>query len=58
MKSLNYKIVYYVSNSLKKDPRVIKQINSSIDYGNDVVFLGFRDLFYDNWGMFEDKEPW
>ena len=41
------KICILVSNSLKKDPRVIKQIKTAKDIGYDVFFIGFKDAFYD-----------
>lgn len=37
----------FVTNSLKKDPRVIKQISIAKEYGYNVHFLGFRDDNYD-----------
>lgn len=41
------KISIIVSNSLKKDPRVIKQIKVAIGAGHEVQFVGYRDAFYD-----------
>lgn len=41
------KISITVSNSLKKDPRVIKQVKSAIAAGHTVQFVGYRDAFYD-----------
>lgn len=41
------KISIIVSNSLKKDPRVIKQIKVAIRAGHDVQFVGYRDAFFD-----------
>tara|TARA_R110001583_G_scaffold56717_1_gene170923 strand:+ start:12973 stop:14118 length:1146 start_codon:yes stop_codon:yes gene_type:complete len=40
------KLCIIVSNSLRKDPRVIKQIKCALDEGIDVHFIGFRDKFY------------
>lgn len=36
-----------VANSLKKDPRVIKQVRSAVSAGYEVQFVGFRDRFFD-----------
>lgn len=41
------KISIIVSNSLKKDPRVIKQIKIAIQNGYEVQFVGYKDKFYD-----------
>jgi len=41
------KISITVSNSLKKDPRVIKQVKCAVAEGHDVQFVGYRDAFYD-----------
>ncbi len=41
------KISITVSNSLKKDPRVIKQVRCAVAEGFDVQFVGYRDQFYD-----------
>lgn len=41
------KISIIVSNSLKKDPRVIKQIKVAVQHGHEVQFVGYRDAFYD-----------
>ena len=41
------KISITVSNSLKKDPRVIKQVKCAIAAGHTVQFVGYRDQFYD-----------
>lgn len=41
------KISIVVSNSLKKDPRVIKQIKIAVANGYDVQFVGYKDAFYD-----------
>lgn len=41
------KISITVSNSLKKDPRVIKQVRAAIEKGYDVQFVGYRDKFLD-----------
>lgn len=41
------KISITVSNSLKKDPRVIKQVKCALAAGHTVQFVGFRDRFYD-----------
>lgn len=35
-----------VSNSLRKDPRVIKQIRCAMEKGIEVYFIGFRDKNY------------
>lgn len=40
------KVCIYVSNSLRKDPRVIKQVESAILKGYRVHFLGHRDKDY------------
>ena len=37
------KLCIIVGNSLRKDPRVIKQIKCAIDEGIDVHFIGFID---------------
>ncbi len=37
------KISIVVSNSLKKDPRVIKQIKAAMAAGHEVQFVGYRD---------------
>ena len=37
------KITIVVSNSLKKDPRVIKQIKAAMAAGHEVQFVGYRD---------------
>lgn len=42
-----------VSNSLKKDPRVIKQVKCAIAAGYEVQFVGYRDAFYDK-GFLEE----
>lgn len=36
-----------VNNSLKKDPRVIKQVKCAVAAGHTVQFVGRRDKFYD-----------
>jgi len=41
------KISIVVSNSLKKDPRVIKQIKAAMAAGHEVQFVGYRDGYYD-----------
>ena len=41
------KISIIVSNPLKKDPRVIKQVKVAIREGHEVQFVGYRDAFYD-----------
>lgn len=41
------KISIVVSNSLKKDPRVIKQIKIAIQQGYKVQFVGYNDKFAD-----------
>lgn len=41
------KISIIVSNSLKIDPRVIKQIKIAISKGYEVQFVGYMDKFYD-----------
>ena len=41
------KISITVSNSLKKDPRVIKQVKCAIAAGHSVQFVGYRDQFFD-----------
>ena len=41
------KISIIVSNPLKKDPRVIKQVKVAIQAGHEVQFVGYRDAFYD-----------
>lgn len=41
------KISITVSNSLKKDPRVIKQVKCALAAGHEVQFVGYRDRFYD-----------
>ena len=41
------KISIVVSNSLKKDPRVIKQIKAAMAAGHEVQFVGYRDGNYD-----------
>ena len=41
------KISIVVSNSLKKDPRVIKQIKAAVAAGHEVQFVGYRDANYD-----------
>lgn len=41
------KLSVVVSNSLKKDPRVIKQIKVAIAAGHEVQFVGYRDTFLD-----------
>ena len=41
------KVCILVSNSLKKDPRVIKQIKICLSEGHDVYFIGYRDKNYD-----------
>lgn len=41
------KISIVVSNSLKKDPRVIKQIKVAAAAGHEVQFVGYRDENYD-----------
>lgn len=41
------KISIVVSNSLKKDPRVIKQIKIAVANGYEVQFVGYKDPFYD-----------
>lgn len=41
------RISIVVSNSLKKDPRVIKQIKCALAAGHTVQFVGYRDRFYD-----------
>lgn len=41
------KLSIIVSNSLKKDPRVIKQIKVALQQGHEVQFVGYRDAFYD-----------
>ena len=41
------KISIVVSNSLRKDPRVIKQIKIAMANGYDVQFVGYYDDFYD-----------
>lgn len=41
------KISIVVSNSLKKDPRVIKQIKIALERGYIVQFVGYYDEFYD-----------
>ncbi|MEI7723704.1 MAG: glycosyltransferase [Bacteroidota bacterium] len=40
------KLCIIVANSLRKDPRVIKQIRCAIDEGIDVHFVGFMDDNY------------
>lgn len=40
------KISIIVSNSLRKDPRVIKQVRLAIAQGFEVQFVGFRDANY------------
>ncbi|MDN3643788.1 glycosyltransferase family 4 protein [Lutimonas halocynthiae] len=40
------KLCIIVSNSLRKDPRVIKQIRCALDAEIDVYFIGFKDKFY------------
>ncbi|MBP2639678.1 MAG: capsular polysaccharide biosynthesis protein [Firmicutes bacterium] len=40
-------ICILVSNSLKKDPRVIKQVKVAVANGNEVFFIGTRDINYD-----------
>ena len=40
------KLCIIVSNSLIKDPRVIKQIRCAMDTGIDVYFIGFKTKFY------------
>lgn len=40
-------ICIVVTNSLKKDPRVIKQIKTAFKFGYDVVFIGLKDEFFD-----------
>jgi glycosyltransferase involved in cell wall biosynthesis len=40
------KLCIIVSNSLRKDPRVIKQIKCALNDGIDVHFIGYRDVFY------------
>lgn len=40
------KICILVSNSLRKDPRVIKQIQCALDEGFEVDFIGLRDSNY------------
>ena len=37
------KISIVVSNSLKKDPRVVKQVKTAVTAGHEVQFVGFRD---------------
>lgn len=41
------KITITVSNSLKKDPRVIKQIKVAKANNYEVQFVGYRDAFFD-----------
>lgn len=41
------KISIIVSNSLKKDPRVIKQVKVALQHGHEVQFVGYRDAFLD-----------
>lgn len=41
------KISIVVSNSLKKDPRVIKQIKAAMAAGHEVQFVGYRDEHLD-----------
>ncbi len=41
------KISIIVSNSLRKDPRVIKQIKIAMAAGYEVQFVGYKDLNYD-----------
>jgi glycosyltransferase involved in cell wall biosynthesis len=41
------KLCIIVANSLRKDPRVIKQIRCAMDEGIDVYFIGFMDSNYD-----------
>lgn len=41
------KISIVVSNSLKKDPRVIKQIKAAVAAGYEVQFVGYRDEHLD-----------
>jgi glycosyltransferase involved in cell wall biosynthesis len=40
------KLCIIVGNSLRKDPRVIKQINCALDEGIDVHFIGYVDENY------------
>lgn len=41
------KLCIIVSNSLKKDPRVIKQVKVAVENGIETHFLGYRDMHYD-----------
>lgn len=41
------RISIVVSNSLKKDPRVIKQVKVALLQGHQVQFVGYRDSFFD-----------
>lgn len=41
------KISIIVADSLKKDPRVIKQIKVAMQAGHEVQFVGYRDEFLD-----------
>ncbi len=41
------KLSIIVSNPLKKDPRVIKQVKAAMQKGHEVQFVGYRDAFYD-----------
>lgn len=41
------KLCIFVSNALKKDPRVIKQIRCALKENIEVYFIGYRDKFYD-----------
>lgn len=41
------KLCIFVSNALKKDPRVIKQIRCALKENIQVYFIGYRDKFYD-----------
>lgn len=41
------KISIVVSNSLKKDPRVIKQIKIALENGYEVQFVGYKDKYFD-----------
>lgn len=41
------KISITVTNSIKKDPRVIKQVKCAVAAGHQVQFVGYRDRFLD-----------